>query len=54
MAKQGIRYSCYLHRSRVAVVEKAGRFLCWERYLGKENFINRFEADFYDKKRAVK
>lgn len=41
------KFVCHTHPDRVAAVDKDGRYLCWECYLDKEQFLKRFGPDYY-------
>jgi hypothetical protein len=44
------KYTCRLHPDRPGVVDKGnGNYPCWECYLGREAFVERFGKDFYTK-----
>jgi hypothetical protein len=42
------KYPCDHHRDRIEAVVVGDRHLCWECYLGPDEFAARFPADFYD------
>lgn len=53
MKKQKLKHACVNHPDRSAVVERSGRELCWQCYLGDEIFIKRFGPDFYIKEKKL-
>ena len=44
----GREFVCSVHRDRLAATGVPGAYKCWECWLGREKFVARFGAGFYD------